>query len=61
MRSAPVSYTHLDYPAFFVHDNLYSFLKSLFDIHVVMTKRFAGAKPPIVEIEPISAREAIFT
>ena len=50
-----------DYPAFFIHDNLYSFLKSLFDIHVVMTKRFAGSKPPIVEIEPISAREAIFT
>lgn len=50
-----------DYPAFFIHDNLYSFLKSLFDIHVVMTKRFEGAKPPIVELNPISAREAIFT
>ncbi|WP_055665744.1 heme NO-binding domain-containing protein [Desnuesiella massiliensis] len=50
-----------DYPAFFNHENLYSFLKSLFDIHVVMTKKFAGAKPPLVEIEPISSREAYFS
>lgn len=50
-----------DYPAFFIHDNLYSFLKSLFDIHIVMTKKFAGAKPPLVSIEPISKREAIFS
>ncbi|MBE6071585.1 MAG: chemotaxis protein [Clostridium butyricum] len=50
-----------DYPAFFVHDNLYSFLKSMFDVHVAMTKKFAGAKPPLVLIEPISKREAIFS
>ena len=50
-----------DYPAFFIHDNLYSFLKSLFDIHIVMTKKFAGAKPPLVVIEPISKREATFS
>lgn len=50
-----------DYPAFFKHDNVYSFLKSLFDVHVVMTKKFAGAKPPLVLIEPISSREAIFS
>lgn len=52
---------HKDYPAFFQQENLYSFFKSLFDIHVVMTKKFAGAKPPLVEIEPISSREAIFS
>lgn len=52
---------HRDFPAFFDHDNLYSFFKSLFDIHVVMTKKFAGAKPPLVEIEPISDRQAIFS
>lgn len=52
---------HNDYPAFFKHDNLYSFLRTLFDIHVVMTQRFKGAKPPIVSIEAISRREAIFT
>ncbi|MVX67239.1 chemotaxis protein [Clostridium chromiireducens] len=50
-----------DYPAFFKHDNVYSFLKSMFDVHVVMTKKFAGAKPPLVLIEPISSREAIFS
>jgi len=50
-----------DFPAFFQHDNLYSFLRSLFDIHVVMTQRFPGAKPPIVSIEAIAAKEAIFT
>ncbi|WP_041711046.1 heme NO-binding domain-containing protein [Clostridium pasteurianum] len=50
-----------DFPSFFQHDNLYSFLRSLFDIHVVMTQRFPGAKPPIVSIEPTAAREAIFT
>lgn len=49
-----------DYPAFFQHDNMYSFLRTLFDIHVVMTKKIPGAKPPIVSIEPISKREAIF-
>ncbi|MBU3210362.1 heme NO-binding domain-containing protein [Clostridium algidicarnis] len=49
-----------DYPAFFQQENMYSFLKSLFDIHVVMTKKFKGAKPPLVTIEPISQREAIF-
>ena len=50
-----------DYPAFFKHDNVYSFLKSMFDVHVVMTKKFAGAKPPLVVIEPISRNQAIFS
>ncbi|MBU5486294.1 heme NO-binding domain-containing protein [Clostridium sp. MSJ-11] len=52
---------HNDFPAFFEHENLYSFFKSLFDVHVVMTKKFPGAKPPIVTIEPISDRQAIFS
>ncbi|MCB2291506.1 heme NO-binding domain-containing protein [Clostridium sp. CS001] len=50
-----------DFPAFFNTENVYSFLKSLFDIHVVMTKKFDGAKPPLVGIRPISSRQAIFT
>ncbi|WBW97905.1 heme NO-binding domain-containing protein [Oceanirhabdus sp. W0125-5] len=50
-----------DFPAFFQHDNLYSFLKSLYDIHIVMTKKLPGAKPPEVIIQPISSREAYFT
>ncbi|MBU3110606.1 heme NO-binding domain-containing protein [Clostridium lacusfryxellense] len=52
---------HRDFPAFFHTENVYTFLKSLFDIHVAMTKKFAGAKPPLVGITPISSREAIFT
>lgn len=52
---------HRDFPAFFKQENLYSFFKSLFDIHVVMTKKFAGAKPPLVDIKPISSREAVFS
>lgn len=50
-----------DYPAFFNYDNLYSFFKALFDIHVVMTKKLSGAKPPLVEINPVSARKATFS
>ncbi|MDB2077033.1 heme NO-binding domain-containing protein [Clostridium paraputrificum] len=50
-----------DYPAFFKHDSAYSFLKSMYDVHVVMTKKFIGAKPPILTMTPISRREAIFT
>lgn len=50
-----------DYPAFFKHESAYSFLKSMYDVHVVMTKKFIGAKPPILTMTPISRREAIFT
>ncbi|MFL0195123.1 heme NO-binding domain-containing protein [Clostridium sp. WILCCON 0269] len=49
-----------DYPAFFKHENLYSFLKSMFDVHVVMTKKFPGAKPPLVSLKAISSKTAIF-
>lgn len=49
------------YPAFFKHDNVYSFLKSMFDVHVVMTKKFTGAKPPLLNIKPITSNQAIFT
>lgn len=50
-----------DFPAFFQHENLYSFLKSMFNVHVVMTKKFKGAKPPLLNITPISKREAYFS
>ena len=35
-------------------------MKSMFDVHVVMTKKFPGAKPPLVTLTPISNRKAIF-
>lgn len=49
-----------DYPAFFKHDSLYSFLKSMYDVHVIVVKRIPGARPPILDLKPISKREAIF-
>lgn len=49
-----------DYPAFFKHEGLYEFLKSMYDVHVVVVKRIPGAKPPILNLKPISKREAIF-
>lgn len=50
-----------DYPAFFRYKNLYSFLRAMYDIHVVVTKRIPGAKPPILNIEPIDKNTAIMT
>lgn len=49
------------YPAFFKHENLYTFLKSMYDVHVIVVKRIPGAKPPILDLQPISKREAIFS
>ena len=50
-----------DFPSFFKGQTLYSFFKSLFNIHVVMTKKISGAKPPLVSIHPCSTHEAYFT
>jgi methyl-accepting chemotaxis protein len=49
-----------DYPAFFKHENLFSFFKSMYDVHIIVVKRIPGAKPPILNLKPISKREAIF-
>lgn len=49
------------YPAFFQQENLYSFLRSMYDVHVVVVKRIPGAKPPELLIEPISEYEAILS
>ncbi|KEH99433.1 chemotaxis protein [Clostridium botulinum C/D str. BKT12695] len=49
-----------DFPAFFEHENLYSFFRSMFDVHVEMVKKFKGAKPPLIDIKPISNKKAIF-
>jgi methyl-accepting chemotaxis protein len=51
---------HKDYPAFFNHQNLYHFLKSMNDVHKVVMKRIPGAKPPGLDLDPISSKEAIF-
>ena len=49
------------YPAFFHKENLYSFLRSIYDIHVIIVKRMPGAHPPELLINPISANEAIIS
>ena len=49
------------YPAFFRYKNLYSFLNAMFDIHVVVTQRVPGAKPPILGIEPVDSHTAHMT
>jgi methyl-accepting chemotaxis protein len=50
-----------DYPAFFRQENLYSFLKSMYDVHVLVVKKIDGANPPLLNLKPISSREAILS
>lgn len=50
-----------DYSGFFQHDNAFHFLKSMNDVHVIVMRRFKGAKPPILDMEPISNNSAYFT
>lgn len=49
------------YPGFFRHDSAYQFLKSMNDVHVIVMKRFRGAKPPILDVTPLSSNEIYFT
>lgn len=49
------------YPGFFRHDSAYQFLKSMNDVHVIVMKRFRGAKPPILDVTPLSSHEIYFT
>ena len=47
------------YPAFFKHDSLYQFLKSMYDVHMIVKKRIPGANPPVIELTPVSKNEAV--
>ncbi|WP_099190650.1 heme NO-binding domain-containing protein [Tepidibacter mesophilus] len=49
-----------DYPAFFRHETLYQFLKSMNDVHKIVVKRIPGSKPPGLDLTPISKNEAMF-
>lgn len=49
------------YPGFFRHDSAYQFLKSMNDVHAIVMKRFRGAKPPILDVTPLSSYEIYFT
>ena len=50
-----------DYPGFFRHETAYDFLKSMNDAHVIVVKRIPGARPPGLDMEVISSREAYMT
>ncbi|MDO4753593.1 MAG: heme NO-binding domain-containing protein [Bacillota bacterium] len=49
-----------NYSGFFRQENAYRFLKSMNDVHEIVMKRFKGATPPILDMEIISPREAMF-
>lgn len=49
------------YPGFFRHDCAYQFLKSMNDVHAIVMKRFRGAKPPVLDVTPLSSHEIYFT
>jgi methyl-accepting chemotaxis protein len=49
-----------NYPAFFRQVNAFNFLKSMNDVHQIVIKRFAGAKPPILDMTPLSDNRALF-
>lgn len=49
------------YPAFFKQEGLYSFLRSMYDVHIVVVKRIPGAKPPELLIDPVSEYEAVLS
>ncbi|BCJ95553.1 methyl-accepting chemotaxis protein [Anaerocolumna cellulosilytica] len=50
-----------NYPGFFRHETAYQFLKSMNDVHIIVMKRFQGAKPPLLDVTPISSHDIIFT
>ena len=50
-----------DYPGFFRQASVYQFLKSMNDVHVVVVKRFPGAKPPRLDMVTLNSRQATFT
>ena len=49
------------YPSLFSNKNLYTFLASLYDVHVEVVKRIPGAKPPEVILTPLSDYDAVFS
>ncbi|SDD98244.1 heme NO-binding domain-containing protein [Sporomusa acidovorans] len=49
------------YPAFFRQESLYSFLRSMYNVHIVMVKRIPGAKPPELLLEPVAEYEAVLS
>lgn len=48
------------YPGFFRKDTAFQFLKSMNDVHAIVMKRFKGSAPPVLDLEILSSREALF-
>ncbi len=49
-----------NYPAFFRQKNAYKFLSRMNDVHVIVRKKFAGSKPPILDLLPLGGNKASF-
>lgn len=52
---------HNGYPAFFRPKNAFKFLSSMNDVHQIVIKKFAGAKPPILDMVPLGNHKAKLT
>lgn len=48
------------YPGFFRNESAYQFLKSMNNVHIIVMKLFKGAKPPILDVKPLSSHEVEF-
>jgi methyl-accepting chemotaxis protein len=56
-----ISTFHNGYPAFFRPKNAFKFLSSMNDVHQIVIKKFAGAKPPILDMVPLGHQKARLT
>lgn len=50
-----------NYPGFFRRENAYQFLKSMNDLHMIVMKRFSGAKPPVLDMNITGSKTATIT
>lgn len=46
------------YPSFFEGKNIYTFLASIYNVHVEIVRKIPGANPPLLQIIPLSEHEA---
>lgn len=50
-----------NYSGFFQRENAFDFLSGMNQLHEVVMKKIDNAKPPILDMEPISQKQAYFT
>lgn len=46
------------YPSFFEGKNIYTFLASIYNVHVEIVRKIPGANPPLLKMTPLSEHEA---